>query len=63
MIDVRANEFRAEVRGGISRVIADAIRERTDERPGDITPVIADINTLLDRSIADDGIRIAGEGR
>ena len=42
--------------------MADAIRERTDEGSADITPVMADINALLDRSIAADGFRIAGEG-
>ena len=42
LIDVRANEFHASARRGVLEVIADAIRDRTDERPADITPVIAD---------------------
>ena len=58
--DPAVAEFSARV--GVVRVIADAIRERTDEGPADITPVMADINALLDRSIAADGFRIAGEG-
>ena len=58
--DPAVAQFSARV--GVVRVIADAIRERTDEGPTDITPVMADINALLDRSIAADGFRIAGEG-
>ena len=57
--DPAVAQFSARV--GVVRVIADAIRERTDEGPTDITPVMADINALLDRSIAADGFRIAGE--
>ena len=45
-----------------SESLPGAIRERIDEGPADITPVMADINALLDRSIAADGFRIAGEG-
>ena len=58
--DPAVAQFSARV--GVVRVMADAIRERTDEGPADITPVMADINALLDRSIAADGFRIAGEG-
>ena len=58
--DPAVAQFSARV--GVVRVIADAIRERTDEGPADITPVMADINALLDRSIAADGFRIAGDG-
>ena len=58
--DPAVAQFSARV--GAVRVIADAIRERTDEGPADITPVMADINALLDRSIAADGFRIAGDG-
>ena len=58
--DPAVAEFSARV--GVVRIIADAIRERTDEGPADITPVMADINALLDSSIAADGFRIAGEG-
>ena len=46
-------------------MIADAIRERTGEGPADITPVMAAINALLDRSIAADGFVVredSGEG-
>lgn len=38
--------------------IAATIRERTGERPADISSVMADINQLLDASIAADGFRI-----
>ena len=58
--DPAVAQFSARV--GVVRVIADAIRERTDEGPADITPVMADINALLDRSIAADGFQIAGDG-
>ena len=43
------------VRVGVVKVIAAAIRERTDEGP-------VDINAILDRSITADGFRITGEG-
>jgi type I restriction enzyme R subunit len=51
--DPAVAQFSARV--GVVRVIADAIRERTGERPADISPVMAEINALLDRSIAADG--------
>ena len=35
--------------------MADAIRERTDEGPADITPVMADINALLQDIESDTG--------
>ena len=41
--------------------IAETIRERTGEEPADISAVMADINRLLDQSIAADGFQI-GEG-
>jgi len=41
--------------------IAETIRERTGEEPADISAVMADINRLLDQSIAADGFHI-GEG-
>jgi type I restriction enzyme R subunit len=61
--DPAVSQFSARV--GIVRVIADAIRERTGEGPADITPVMAAINALLDRSIAADGFFVredSGEG-
>ncbi len=47
--DPAVAQFSARV--GVVRVIADAIRERTGEGPADITPVMAEINALLDRSL------------
>jgi type I restriction enzyme R subunit len=50
---------------GVLRLIADAIRERLGDVPADITPVMAQINALLDRSIAADGFFLkddSGEG-
>ncbi len=41
--------------------IAETIRERTGEGPADISTVMADLNRLLDQSIAADGFHI-GEG-
>ena len=61
--DPAVAQFSARV--GVVRVIADAIRERTGEGPADITPVMAAINALLDRSIEADGFVVredAGEG-
>ena len=61
--DPAVSQFSARV--GVVRVIADAIRERTGEGPADITPVMAAINALLDRSIAADGFVVredSGEG-
>jgi type I restriction enzyme R subunit len=57
--DPEAVQFSGRV--GTLRVIADAIRERTGEGRPDITAVMADINLLLDRSIAADGFQIARE--
>jgi type I restriction enzyme, R subunit len=51
--DPAVAQFSARV--SLVRLIAAAIRERTGEGPADITPVMADINALLDRSIAADG--------
>jgi type I restriction enzyme R subunit len=45
-------------RVSILTVVADAIRDRTGEKPADITVVMAAINALLDESIAADGFRI-----
>jgi type I restriction enzyme R subunit len=62
--DPAVAQFSARV--AIVSVIADTIRERIGEGPADITPVMTEINALLDRSIAADGFRIArkdsGEG-
>jgi len=43
------------------KVIADTIRERTGDKPGDITLLMKDINALLDASIAADGFRVRAE--
>jgi type I restriction enzyme, R subunit len=51
--DPAVSQFSARV--GVVRVIADTIRERTGPGRADITPVMAEINALLDRSIAADG--------
>jgi len=45
-------------RVSILTVVADAIRDRTGEKPADITVVMAAINALLDESIAADGFQI-----
>jgi type I restriction enzyme, R subunit len=61
--DPAVSQFSARV--GVVRVIAETIRWRTGEGPADITPVMAAINALLDRSIAADGFVVRehfGEG-
>ena len=58
--DVAAAQFSSRI--GIITVIADSVRERTGEGPADISPIMAEINELLDRSIAADGFTIAGDG-
>jgi type I restriction enzyme R subunit len=45
-------------RVSILTLVADAIRDRTGEKPADITVVMTAINALLDESIAADGFRI-----
>jgi type I restriction enzyme R subunit len=53
----------AEWAGRVSclNLIAAAIRERTGERPADISGVMATINRMLDESIAADGFRVREE--